>query len=55
MYCSWLDYDDGEKQRAVGRARQGDNEGFILKVMGDGKANSCKNNLESNFQLKSPS
>lgn len=55
MYCGWLDYDDGEKQRAVGRAGQGGNEGFILKVLGDGKANSCKNNLESNFQLKSPS
>jgi len=55
MYCSGLDYDDGEKRRAAGRAEQGDNEGFILKVLGDGKANSGKNNLESNFQLKSPS
>lgn len=54
MYCSWLDYDNWGKQRAAGRAGQGDSEGFILKVLGDGKANFCKNNLESNFSTEVP-
>lgn len=49
MYCSWLNYADWRKQRAVGRARQGDNEGFIFRILGDGKANSCKNNLNLIF------
>lgn len=57
MYCSWLDYDNWGQQRAEGRgqrAGQGDSEGFILKVLGDGKANFCKNNLESNFSTEVP-
>jgi hypothetical protein len=45
----------GGKQRTEEREGKGGNEGFILKVLGDGEANSCKNDLESNFQLKSPS
>lgn len=49
MYCGWLTYGDWGKQRAVGRAGQGDNEGFILKILGDGKANSWKNNLNLIF------
>lgn len=49
MHRSWLNYNDWGKQRAVVRAGQGDNEGFILKVWGDGKANSCKNNLNLIF------
>lgn len=50
--AGWITTTGGSRGQWEGR---GDAKGFILKVLGDREANSCKNNLEPNFQLKSPS